>query len=94
MNLKDYLNKRIEDLQDGPCNSSLVQGKMLAFEEILSKLPEMEHEVTLREVKEECKDCVFCPFCADDDLNCMFKQTPEHWDIDDIQKRMKEARND
>ena len=54
MTIEEYLNKRIEDLEEGSCNSSLVQGKILAYREILSKLSEMEHEVTLREVKDFC----------------------------------------
>ena len=48
MTIEEYLNKRIEDLEEGPCNSSLVQGKILAYREILSKLPELEHDVTLK----------------------------------------------
>ena len=52
MTIEEYLNKRIEELQEGPCNSSLVQGKILAYREILSKLPEMEHDVTLKEAQE------------------------------------------
>ena len=45
MTIEEYLNKRIEDLEEGPCNSSLVQGKILAYREILEKLPEFDHEV-------------------------------------------------
>lgn len=76
MTIEEYLNKRIEDLEEGQCNSSLVQGKILAFKEILSKLPEMEHEVTLREMKEfclkqgeDCDDdegpCEYCPMATE-----------------------------
>ena len=52
MTIEEYLNKRIEDLEGGPCNSSLVQGKILAYRDILSKLPELEHEVTLKEAQQ------------------------------------------
>lgn len=101
MTIEEYLNKRIEDLQDGPCNSSLVQGKILAFEEILSKLPEMEHEVTLREVEEECQSHLSKGGCKKCPLNkttraydCMvFPYLPSRWESDDIQKRMKEDHN-
>ena len=102
MTIEEYLRKRIEDLQDGPCNSSLVQGKILAFEEILSKLPELEHEVTVREVVEECLkheseggcgDCVLLrepsPLSP---YYCEVGGMPVGWGIDRIEKCMKEAR--
>ena len=54
MTIEEYLNKRIEDLEEGPCNSSLVQGKILAYREILSKLPKLEHDVTLKELHQYC----------------------------------------
>ena len=54
MTIKKYLNKRIRDIRDGQCNSSIVQGKLIAFEEILGMLPELEHDVTLKEVQEIC----------------------------------------
>ena len=53
MTLEEYLNNRIDDLEEGPCNSSLVQGKVLAYREILSKLPELEHDVTLKKEAQE-----------------------------------------
>lgn len=52
MIIEEYLNKRIEDLEEGPCNSSLVQGKILAYREILEKLPELGHDVTLKEAQQ------------------------------------------
>ena len=114
MTIEEYLNKRIEDLEEGPCNSSLVQGKILAYREILENLPEFEHEVTAREVKEfcqkqldDCEDdedpCEYCPMameCSDSD-DCRWMECgeiadilPRDWDIDAIEKRVKEARND
>ena len=97
MTIEEYLNKRIEDLEEGPCNSSLVQGKILAYREILSKLPEMEHEVTLREVKEECvfhfqrEGCSEkCPMNKPF-VDCLAFTIPMRWNIDEIQKRMTEA---
>ena len=96
MTIEEYLRKRIEDLEEGPCNSSLVQGKILAYREILSKLPEMEHEVTLREVSELCGDCSNCPYPVSpaDPAGCYFDDVPGKWPVDEIQRRMKEARND
>ena len=55
MTIEEWLDKRIEDLEEGPCNSSLVQGKILAYREILEKLPSFDHDVTLKEVKEAQK---------------------------------------
>ena len=101
MTIEEYLRKRIEDLEEGPCNSSLVQGKILAYRELLEKLPSFEHEVTLREVHEMClehdcnciskgKEC-----CLFDDNYCMVNDvSPNNMDVDEIEKRMKEARND
>ena len=96
MTIEEYLRKRIEDLEEGPCNSSLVQGKILAYREILSKLPEFEHDVTLREVSELCGDCSNCPypFSPADPAGCYFDDVPGKWPIDAIERRMKEARND
>ena len=54
MTIEEYLNKRIEDLEEGPCNSSVVHGKILAYREILSKFSEMEHDVTLKELNRYC----------------------------------------
>ena len=111
MTIEEYLNKRIEDLEEGPCNSSVVQGKILAYREIISKLPEFDHDVTLKEVKEFCTErkeesdvdedpCDYCPMaekysCSD---GISFMQCgqiadilPCDWDIDAIQKHMKEA---
>jgi hypothetical protein len=94
MTIEEYLRKRIEDLQDGLCNSSLVQGKILAFKEILSKLPEIEHEVTLREVMEMCGDCSNCPYPVSpiNPYGCWFDDVPGKWPVYDIKKRMKEVR--
>ena len=104
MTIEEYLRKRIEDLEEGPCNSSLVQGKVLAYREILSKLPEFDHEVTLREVKEECdkhggeEGCYGCVLLREPKFPsrnyCAADCSPNALDIADIQRRMKEARND
>ena len=97
MTIEEYLNNRIDDLEEGPCNSSLVQGKVLAYREILSKLPELEHDVTLKEVKEECvfhfqrEGCSEkCPMNKPT-IDCLAFTIPMRWDVDAIQKRMKEA---
>ena len=95
MTIEEYLRSEIEDLEEGPCNSSLVQGKILAYRDILSKLPEMEHEVTLREALEMCQSrfeegCGKCPLNPD----CCIYMNPTLWNIDEIEQRMKEARND
>ena len=78
------------------------EGYIAALEEILSKLSSFDHEVTLREVKEECrvhkresKEFNVCKGCA---LyfyeECLMKVPPRYLKTDEIQKRMKEARND
>ena len=94
MTIEEYLRKRIEDLEEGPCNSSLVQGKILAYREILEKLPEMEHEVTLREVMELCGNCSNCPYPVSpaDPAGCYLNDVPGKWPVYEIQKRVKEAR--
>ena len=101
MTIEEYLRKRIEDLEEGPCNSSLVQGKILAYRGILSKLPGMEHEVTLKEVKEMCQShfgkdgCEKCPMDKPaHSFNCIVYGVPARWEPDAIEKRMKEVRND
>ena len=87
MTIEEYLRKRIEDLEEGPCNSSLVQGKVLAYREILSKLPSFEHEVTVREFKEFCKTHEQCSQCSVVDM-CRF-DCPRIWDVEEMERRMK-----
>jgi hypothetical protein len=101
MDLEEYLKKRIKELEEGPL-SLLAVDEVLAFKEILSKLPELEHDVTLKEVVEECKDCYGCSFCLigeNEDgspfqAGCLCDGCPGNWDIDAIQKCMKEVRDD
>ena len=96
MTIEEYLRKRIGDLEEGPCNSSLVQGKILAYREILSKLPEMEHEVTVKEIKEMCQSyigiggCMKCPLNENSyAYNCIAVGMPLRLEPDAIQRRMK-----
>ena len=72
------------------------EGYIAALEEILSKLPEMEHEVTLREVSEMCGDCSNCPYPVSpaDPAGCYFDDVPGKWPVYDIQKRVKEKTNE
>ena len=103
MTIKEYLNKRIRDIRDGQCNSSLVQGKLIAFEEILGMLPELEHDVTFREVQEICdkvggdygeekSPCLFCPLANEYGKDCRdIRRLPCEWDIEEIESKVREA---
>ena len=87
---------------------------MEAIDALLSNLPEFEHEVTLREVKEFCQKqlddcegdedpCEYCPMaveCSDSD-DCRWMECgeiadflPRDWNVDEIERHMKEARNE
>ena len=107
MTLEEYLRSEIEYSKgmmfeaDDIEGKSYFEGKADALDELLRKLPSFDHEVTLREVHEMClehdcncvskgKEC-----CLYDDRYCMVNDvSPNNMDVDDIQRRMKEARND
>ena len=107
MTIEEYLKISAEEIENtipkgDNCDGNIyLAGKVDAYREILSKLPEFEHEVTLREVHEMClehdcncvskgKEC-----CLYDDRYCMVNDvSPNNMDVDEIEKRMKEARND
>ncbi len=80
------------------------EGYIEAMSAVLEQLPKLDHDVTLREVKEECQKhgdeggCYGCvllrrPSCAVP-YYCGVGGMPSGWDIDAIQKRMKEAHRD
>ena len=74
------------------------------YEATIREVKEMEHNVTLREVKEECnkhggeEGCRGCVLIREPNFPsrnyCAVDCLANAWDIDDIQKRMREARND
>ena len=78
------------------------KGQTDAFNIALDLLKKLDHDVTLRAVVEECKDCYGCSFCLigeneDGSLfqaGCLCDGCPGNWDIDAIQKCMKEARDE
>ena len=107
MTIEEYLKSEIEYSKgmmfeaDDIEGKSYFEGKADALDELLRKLPEMEHEVTLREVKEECDKHGGCSVCP---MAIIVNNTPKYcfvgdsfigdWNIDEIERRMKEARND
>ena len=110
MTIEEYLRSEIEYSKgmmfeaDDIEGKSYFEGKADALDELLRKLPEFEHEVTVREVVEECLKHESDEGCG----NCVLMREPLHsspyycevgcmpagWGIDRIEKRMKEARND
>ena len=101
MTIEEYLKSEIEYSKgmmfeaDDIEGKSYFEGKADALDELLRKLPEMEHEVTLREALEMCQSR-FEEGCGKCSLNpdCCIYMNPTLWNIDEIEKRMKEARND
>ena len=107
MTIEEYLKISAEEIENtipkgDNCDGNIyLAGKVDAYREILEKLPEMEHEVTLREIHEMClehdcnciskdKEC-----CLRDDGYCMVNDvSPNNIGVDEIERRMKEARND
>ena len=84
--------------------AAFYRGHRDAMNTVLKMLPKFDHEVTVREVVEECLKheseggcggCVFLrtPSCTSP-YYCEVGGMPAGWDIEEIQKRMKEARND
>ena len=70
MTIEEYLRSEIEYSKgmmfeaDDMEGKSYFEGKADALDELLRKLPEMEHEVTLRELLYFCstQKCLKCPF--------------------------------
>ena len=90
------------------------KGQRDAFKIALDLLKKLDHDVTLKEVKEFCKKqlddceddedpCEYCPMameCSDSD-DCRWMECgeiadflPRDWNIDEIQKRMKEVKHE
>ena len=87
MTIEEYLNSEAEYIErmlseeDDLEGGSYLEGKRDAYRELLEKLPEMEHDATLREAKDfcqkqldDCEDdedpCEYCPMameCSDSD---------------------------
>jgi hypothetical protein len=108
MTIEEYLKSEAEYIErmlseeDDLEASSYLEGKRDAYREILEKLPEIEHETTLREVVEECLkheseggcgDCVLLrePSFANP-YYCEVGGMPAGWGFKRIEKKMKEAR--
>ena len=107
MTIEEWLKISAEEIENtipkgDNCDGNIyLAGKVDAYREILEKLPSFEHEVTLREIHEMClehdcnciskdKEC-----CLRDDGYCMVNDvSPNNIDVDEIERRMKEARND
>ena len=93
MTIEEWLRSEIEYSKgmmfeaDDIEGKSYFEGKADALDELLRKLPEMEHEVTLREFKEFCKTHKQCSRCSIVDM-CRFV-CPRIWDIEEIERRMK-----
>lgn len=110
MTIEEYLKSEIEYSKGMMFEADDIEGKSYfegmadALDELLRKLPEMEHEVTLREVVEEClkhetdEGCDDCPLLRDPSFWSPYycevggMGMPAGWGIDRIEKRMKEAR--
>ena len=121
MTIEEWLDKRIKDAREDCLNQDIetyedgyAEGYKDALQLVRDKLPFLDHEVTLREMKEFCQkqgedcddnedSCDYCPMAekySDSDgitfMSCgkVADVVPHDWNIDDIQKRMKEARDD
>ncbi len=108
MTIEKYLKKSAEEIENtlpkgDTCDGNIyLEGKMDAYWEILKKLPSFDHEVTLKEVKEECQKhgseggCYGCvllhrPSCAVP-YYCGVGGIPVRWGINRIEEKMKGAR--
>ena len=104
MTIEEYLRSEIEYSKgmmfeaDDIEGKSYFEGKADALDELLRELPLFEHEVTVRELLDFCntRKCLECPFNRESDWeDCRFRHEILYsWNIDAIQRRIKEARND
>lgn len=99
MTLEEWLNKQIEDAREDCLNQDIetyedgyAEGYKDALQLVLDMLPSFDHDVTLREVKRMCEERTSCkcPFGGGHTV-CMLVRHPSGWDIDEIQKSMKEV---
>lgn len=111
MTIEEWLDKRIENAREDCLNQDIetyedgyAEGYKDALQLVRDKLPFLDHEVTLREVKEECQkhdDEDGCSGCVllyklifSGIRDCGVSLMPSGWDIDEIQKKVKEMKND
>lgn len=108
MTIEEYLKSEVEyakSMMIGNYDTEELthyEGYKEAMEAVLKQLPKLEHDVTLREVVEEClkhendKGCDDCVLLRDPSFLslycCEVAGMPAGWDIDRIHKRMKEAK--
>jgi hypothetical protein len=100
MTIEEYLKKSAEEIENTLSEEDIyggniyLEGKRDAYREILEKLPELDHEVTVREVMEMCGDCSNCPYPTSpiNPHDCWFDDVPSNWPVYDIRRRMKEVR--
>ena len=103
MTIEEWLNKRIEDTEKNcrekhldSYDNGYWDGYYDALDDLLRELPLFEHEVTVRGLLDFCntRKCLECPFNRESDWeDCRFRHEILYsWDIDDIERRMKEAR--
>lgn len=94
MTIKEYLDKRLTELEEG-ANTPLIEGKIMAFSEIYKRLEEFDHDVTLREVTYYCEDhmgeygcdgkCrLYGYFCS-----ARAGEQPRDWNLIELEKRVR-----
>lgn len=117
MTIEEYLKSEIEYSKGMMFEADDIEGKSYfegmadALDELLRKLPEMEHEVTLKELHQYCdkhrekEGHHGCPFLIEGNPNAeefkdrfpgcgLTRRYPCGWNVDAIQKLMKEARHE
>ena len=93
-----HFERPSEDEEQRKIALAYSEGRHDVFKETLEKLSTFNHEVTLREVKEECEkhregcgDCVLlCETTYSSPYYCEVGGMPARWNIDRIEKKMKE----
>ena len=111
MNIKDYLENQLKLAENSESLSAkgkdiygegFAEGRKFAIEGMITAFPRLEHELTLRELKEFCENtgCDYCPFASSVTNNhgelkyisCTIVKTPHHFKINDITQKVREAR--
>ena len=106
MTIKEYLNFKIvgakEALENakGAEEQAYTEGVLDAWNLMEDILPSLEQELTIRELQEfceahECEDCPFARLAENEygisDFCICIVRSIKNWDVDEIEKTIKEA---
>ena len=107
MTIKEYLENQLKLAENSESLSAkgkdiygegFAEGRKFAVKEMTTAFPRLEHELTIRELKEFCKahECEDCPLAravtneqGNPNFYCSLLE-PKYWDVDEIEETIRE----